>query len=62
MDAAWQADGTITFAVWRDNAYRVVATGGTPTRVLGAYNVDHMASDGTTLFVQSSCGIQSTPL
>jgi hypothetical protein len=31
MDAVWEKDGTITFAVWRDNLYRVPATGGTAT-------------------------------
>ena len=30
MDAAWRADGTIMFAVWRDGLYQVIAKGGTP--------------------------------
>jgi Tol biopolymer transport system component len=34
LSGAWLADGTIAFAVWRENLYTVSASGGTPSRML----------------------------
>lgn len=45
-----------------DHVFRVPATAGKPTSVLDTHVVHHMASDGKTLFVEGSCGIQAIPL
>lgn len=45
-----------------DHVYRVSESGGSPTRVLDTHSVHHMASDGKTLFVEGSCGIQAISL
>jgi hypothetical protein len=57
------AGTTVYFADTDQEAiFKVSGAGGTPTRILGTETVDHMATDGTTLFVQGGCGIQSLPL
>ncbi len=54
---------TIYFADHAAGAvYRTGGNGDAPVKVLDADAVEHMTTDGTTLFVQSSCGIQSSGL
>ncbi|HEY5374307.1 MAG TPA: hypothetical protein VIK01_11515 [Polyangiaceae bacterium] len=50
------ADGTT------DLIMKVPVTGGAPSKFLRTRSADHLASDGTTLFVDSSCGLQSKAL
>ena len=50
------ADGT------KDLIMKVPVTGGAPSAFLRTRSADHLASDGTTLFVDSSCGLQSKAL
>jgi hypothetical protein len=45
-----------------DHIFVVPTSGGAPTRVLDTHSVEHLASDGKTLFVEGSCGIQAIEL
>ncbi|MEO6600207.1 MAG: hypothetical protein ABIQ16_10070, partial [Polyangiaceae bacterium] len=45
-----------------DLIMKVPVTGGTPSAFLRTRSADHLASDGTTLFVDSSCGLQKKAL
>lgn len=45
-----------------DLIMKVPVAGGTPSAFLRTRSADHLASDGTTLFVDSSCGLQKKAL
>jgi hypothetical protein len=62
-DAFLVVGSTVYYSNWDDDTiYKKPAAGGAATAVLKSWGVDHMATDGTTLFVASGCGIQSAPL